>query len=190
MNVSLPASVKDAPDKVFASSEVLQMGQALYLRDRLEHYPLHRICYYASVTTIYDLILAFDAYDSNVLRDKFGMTPFHIVATSSHPREEILRSLLDRYPLEALEYKDNNGKTMLDYMMIHSSSKAVPLIQMVLKRAIVERLSELGLGEKWVSSLLVCLELLGSDYDIETRRLYVTLSSGKWGAAFDLRRPL
>lgn len=173
MTVSLPASVTDSPTKVFAGCELLQMHQTRHLRDRFKYFPLHKICYNASVTTVYDLILAFDTFDSKEFRDKLGMTPFHIVATSAHPRVEMLRCLLDKYPIETLECKDNSGKLMLDYLMMHSSSNALPLVKMVLQRAFVDQLSSWGLGEKWVSSLLECLELLNSDYDIEARCRYL-----------------
>mmetsp|Transcript_32930 Transcript_32930/g.79670 ORF Transcript_32930/g.79670 Transcript_32930/m.79670 type:complete len:566 (+) Transcript_32930:118-1815(+) len=174
VNVSLPASVPDAPTKVFAGCEMLPEHQTLQLRERFEYFSVHKTCYYSSVTTVYDLILALDSYDSKILKDKFGLTAFHIVATSAHPRVEILRCLLDKYPIEILEYSDKNGgRTMLDYLMMNSSSKVVPLIQLVLQRAIADKLSCWGLGEKWVSNLLGCLELMQSDYDIETRRKYV-----------------
>ncbi|CAJ1941139.1 unnamed protein product [Cylindrotheca closterium] len=177
VNVSLPASVHaSCPKQVFAGCEMLPEHQALRLQERFEYFPVHRACYYASVGTVYDLILALDSHgdDPKLLKDQFGLTAFHIVATSAHPRFEMMRCLLDNYPTEILEYSDKTGRTMLDYLMMHSSSaKVIPLIQLVLQRTIVDKLSSWGVGHTWVSSLLGCLESIQSDYDIETRCKYV-----------------
>ncbi|KAL3930385.1 MAG: hypothetical protein SGBAC_011788 [Bacillariaceae sp.] len=176
VNVSLPTTVTDSPNEVFAACEMLPQLESQHLRDRFIYFPVHKVCYYSSVTTVYDLILALDSRDSKILKDKCGLTAFHIVATSAHPRVEFLRLLLDKYPAKILDYSDKTGRTMLDYLMMHSSNTVVPSIQLVLQRAVVTKLSSWGLGGKWVANLLGCLELMHSEHDLETRRNYVRYS--------------
>jgi len=89
------------------------------------------------------------------------MTPFHIVATSAALKQELLECLLERYPLDVLGLKDKCGKTMMDYLLSHNSSKSVPLLRKVLQKVFMEIVSAWCLGSKWSSDLprrLDCVE--------------------------------
>mmetsp|Transcript_31415 Transcript_31415/g.75757 ORF Transcript_31415/g.75757 Transcript_31415/m.75757 type:complete len:90 (+) Transcript_31415:917-1186(+) len=56
------------------------------------------------------------------------MTPFHVLATSVALKPDMLGCLRAKYPVEILFHKAHNNKTMLDYLLMHTSSKAVLLI--------------------------------------------------------------
>ncbi|CAJ1960646.1 unnamed protein product [Cylindrotheca closterium] len=119
------------------------------LSNRFDHLPIHCLCYHSSETTVDDLKGALDSIndvESTELKDYLNMTPFHIVATSANPRLEILECLLNHYPIEMLEHQDVDGKTMLDYMLMHKSRKIIPLLQLALRKAVVEKTGGLGLG--------------------------------------------
>lgn len=99
------------------------------LRDRFAQLPVHEACYNASIATVDQL------NSSNLqehLADAYGMTPFHVTATSAKLRSDFMKLLLDRYPLEILSYKDRQRNTMMDYLLMHNSTKAIPLIKVVL----------------------------------------------------------
>ena len=81
-------------------------------RNGWTYFPIHKLCYHSSRTTMEDLAAAIDSCDS--LEDTKGMAPFHIVATTPKPRVEIVQCLLDSYPLMVLEHTDNNSTTMMD----------------------------------------------------------------------------
>jgi len=48
--------------------------------------------------------------------------------------------LLDSYPIEILEETDNHGRTMVDYLLAHTSSRSIPLLKKILQRAILDRM--------------------------------------------------
>ena len=149
VTVSVPTIVfHQMADKAFAG------GPKLYNRtgnqpivERFAHLPLHQLCYSQTPTDSHQLLQElFNSSSSVFLNDAYGMTPFHIIATSEHLNPSLLRSLLDdwRLPVSFLNHKDHHGKTMLDYSLQHPSNKVIPLIQLVLDRAIVRIVSQWG----------------------------------------------
>ncbi|KAL3926334.1 MAG: hypothetical protein SGBAC_013518 [Bacillariaceae sp.] len=106
--------------------------------DRFENSPIHKACYYASQTDAKDLLQMEFSTDEVALRDALGMTPFHIVATSSVARTDVLAVLMDKYPpyIQSLPHK--YGQTMMDYLKMNRSSKAIPLIKMAVERSLME----------------------------------------------------
>ena len=70
--------------------------------------------------------------DDDKLKDTFDMTPFHIVATSSNLRADILECLLDCYPTDVLWKEDSQENTMMEYLLKNKSSKAIHLMRMVI----------------------------------------------------------
>jgi len=121
------------------------------IRGRFANLPVHKLCYNSLNATDDDLTKALCS--QGAWEDTFGMTPFHIIATCLNAREDILQSLLDWYPIENLEWKDDQGKTMMDYLLLQRSSKAVPLIRIVFQRAVVDRVSGWGARPNKTSKL-------------------------------------
>mmetsp|Transcript_40337 Transcript_40337/g.97405 ORF Transcript_40337/g.97405 Transcript_40337/m.97405 type:complete len:580 (-) Transcript_40337:26-1765(-) len=154
VNLSLSGYVLSETD-AFPGCDLLQ-DYGAGVKDRYARFPVHQVCYNSSSATVDHLIRALDS--SEIMVDDFGLTPFHIVATSANPKVETLECLLDRYSFDILCQRDHCGKTMLDYLLMHTSSKVVPLIQTVLQKSVFDRLSEWDIGAKWGSILSQNLE--------------------------------
>lgn len=152
--------------------------------ERYQGLPIHKVCYHHSssksttktMTTVENdldeamMHCSLDATNA-VLVDVFGLTPFHVLATSSwssvatrtrttttttttatierQSMIEILKRLLEEYKVEILMVKDDFGNTMMDYLIRNTSSGTFAAIQMVLFKTIVETISSLGV-EKWI----------------------------------------
>ncbi|CAJ1949109.1 unnamed protein product [Cylindrotheca closterium] len=155
VNIFIPPSIDDeegfgkctncfALDRMIGNQDTTEA-----LKTRFDNRPIHEACYYASRTTVYDMaaIPVSISEDGDTVVDSLGMSPFHIVATSANQRGDLLETLFDRYPLEVASRKDKNGKTMMDYLLINRSPKAIPLIQMVLQRTLVDPMSTWGLTD-------------------------------------------
>eukprot|EP00526_Cylindrotheca_closterium_P000798 CAMPEP_0113605618 /NCGR_PEP_ID=MMETSP0017_2-20120614/2423_1 /TAXON_ID=2856 /ORGANISM="Cylindrotheca closterium" /LENGTH=215 /DNA_ID=CAMNT_0000514119 /DNA_START=102 /DNA_END=745 /DNA_ORIENTATION=+ /assembly_acc=CAM_ASM_000147 len=144
------------------------------LRDRFDTLPVHKCCYYASATTLDELMEAIDDSSSSgdandKLVDTYGMTPLHIVATSARLRADMLKILLDLYPTEVIFQKDGFGKTMMDYLMMQrSSSKAIPLIKMTLESVLPRVMCGCSLDE-WRDNLLESVESTSWEGDNKER---------------------
>mmetsp|Transcript_2468 Transcript_2468/g.5758 ORF Transcript_2468/g.5758 Transcript_2468/m.5758 type:complete len:500 (-) Transcript_2468:131-1630(-) len=158
VNIFIPPSIEDeegfgmsnnchALEDIIGDQDIIEA-----LKGRFDNRPIHEACYYASRTSVNDIIALPTPNNQDDLVDAFGSTPFHIVATSASQRVDLLAALLDKYPLEAVSRKDRKGKTMMDYLLINRSPKAIPLIQMVLQRTLVDSMSSWGLS-KWKLSL-------------------------------------
>jgi len=146
-----------------------------WLRGRFSNLPIHNACYESAITRVDELnrILddsSSDLLDDSLLIDAFEMTPFHILATSASLRLDLLECLLDSYPMDILGFKDKNENTMMDYLLIHSSSRAVPLLQMVLNTAVVNRISTWHPRGNWGSHLFLLAEKIPWNGDLEGRR--------------------
>lgn len=156
VNVCLPASVIDEND-AFQECWLLD-DFAGCMKERYSRFPVHQVCYNSSTTRVDDLIRALDSTKMN--EDEFGMTAFHVVATSAHPRVEILECLMDRYSMEILCRRNDWGNTMMDYLLIHTSSKVVPLIQTVLRRSVLDELHRWDTTGKWELILSQALDAI------------------------------
>jgi len=176
VTVSIPNddSVNDITSLAFSGRVLLQDDDAkTRSRDRWTRFPIHKLCYHTSRTTVKELAETIDSCETleASLEDTFGMTPFHIVSTSSKPRVDIVQCLLDRYPLMALEHTDKYGKTMMDYLLVNGSSKAIPLMHATLQRAIVDRV--FGWSPVWNERFDLSRDIrlmIRSDIDIKERR--------------------
>ncbi|KAL3930386.1 MAG: hypothetical protein SGBAC_011789 [Bacillariaceae sp.] len=162
VNVSFPSYVVDETG-AFPGCPLLE-AYGTGVKDRYARFPVHEVCYNSSSATVDDLIRALDS--SEMIEDEFGLTAFHIVATSANPRVEILECLLDRYSFDTLCRRDDNGKTMLDYLLMNTSSKVVPLIMVVLEKAILDRMAPWQNGEMRCSNLAQCLRCIPRDKGI------------------------
>ncbi|KAL3934419.1 MAG: hypothetical protein SGBAC_009860 [Bacillariaceae sp.] len=154
--------------------------QLQLLRGRFDDLPVHRVCYHSSQTSAQDLEIAMKValstsgqanYDDDdddgdddwkvASRDSFGLTPFHVLATSVNPTVEILNCLLNSNEYRTvncyLTRTDNQGLTMMDYLILQSSRKVFPLIQVVLNRLLVHEVCNWGL-ERWSTDVSFCVE--------------------------------
>eukprot|EP00526_Cylindrotheca_closterium_P005562 CAMPEP_0113631136 /NCGR_PEP_ID=MMETSP0017_2-20120614/16181_1 /TAXON_ID=2856 /ORGANISM="Cylindrotheca closterium" /LENGTH=565 /DNA_ID=CAMNT_0000541635 /DNA_START=46 /DNA_END=1743 /DNA_ORIENTATION=+ /assembly_acc=CAM_ASM_000147 len=127
-----------------------------------------RACYESTTTTVEELTRILDS--SNILaewslKDSCGMTAFHILAMSVSLNPDVLKCLLDRYPMDVLGFKDRYENTMMDYLLKHTSSRAVLLLRTVLQTAVVNTTST------WQrSSLSVLVESIPQSSDMDARR--------------------
>ncbi|CAJ1938697.1 unnamed protein product [Cylindrotheca closterium] len=161
-----------------------QMEQKLQsLRGRFDNLPVHLVCYHSSRTTVQDVERVLDGignifddseqhYDN--WKDSYGLTPFHILATSVKPSVEMLSCLLDHCPdntVQCLTPTDNQGLTMMDYLLLHTSDAVFPLIQVVLNRLLVHEMSKWGL-ERWSMEVSFCVNVdsnSAGSHDNETK---------------------
>ncbi|CAJ1943361.1 unnamed protein product [Cylindrotheca closterium] len=149
VTVSIPSSMEQTADYAFSKCPKLHHGgggdddideyeyQPHKLRDRFDTLPVHQCCYHASETSLDELVEVINdssssSNDDNLV-DAYGMTPLHIVATSARLRGDMLRILLDRYSSEVVFRPDGFRRTMMDYLMMQRSVKAIALIQTTLK---------------------------------------------------------
>ncbi|KAL3938749.1 MAG: hypothetical protein SGBAC_006399 [Bacillariaceae sp.] len=140
------------------------------IQDRFANLPVHSLCYYTN-SFIPAVIAGLPSnFENGHFVDAYGMTPFHILATSANPNVNGLQFLLDRYPVEVWEHRDNHGSTMMNYLFDHTSSKSVPSLKMMLERTIVEKLKDWGPAGKHHWELWGLLERIQVSDDIGTRR--------------------
>mmetsp|Transcript_7765 Transcript_7765/g.18702 ORF Transcript_7765/g.18702 Transcript_7765/m.18702 type:complete len:572 (-) Transcript_7765:271-1986(-) len=146
------------------------------LRERFANLPVHNACYNASMTSV-DKLTQIINESTNLMEgenvaDAFGLSPLHVAATSANLREDLFECLLERYPVEVLWHCDNYGKTATDYLLAHTSEKAVPLIQVALQRSILDTMSSWGLP-KWRTELDLHTTSIPSDNDTKARNAHV-----------------
>ncbi|CAJ1941307.1 unnamed protein product [Cylindrotheca closterium] len=167
INLSIPDATRFATEDAFSRCDLLQTFDAIWsIRERFEQFPVHNACYQASSKSIDHLTQALDDSCQSLkgyMEDPFGMTAFHIVATSPNPRIDFLDCVLDRYPLDALSHNDAHGKTMMYYMLKHTSNKVIPLIKIVVHRAVIERIAGWGAPESWRADLVRQVESIHGD---------------------------
>lgn len=152
------------------------------VQDRFQNLPIHKQCYHASTTDAADFDRQIQSFGEeekkNNHKDAYGMTPFHIVATSAKLRTDLLQILLDGYNLETMGERDSNGETIMDYLLFHGSSKAIPLIQLVLQKVIVEQMITFGLSN-WQSDVSSMVESLDWNQKYGERRSCLDKVVGK-----------
>lgn len=93
---------------------------------RFENFPIHKSCYYASLTTPEELARDLDLKQAESthettrtithLVDPFGMTPFNVLLSAANCRMDLLQVLLDGYPAHILGWKDVNRNTAVEYL--------------------------------------------------------------------------
>ncbi|CAJ1943363.1 unnamed protein product [Cylindrotheca closterium] len=202
VNVCIPINMNHSAEDAFSDCDKLLLDQNQHhhidaqqivslalqpsekLRRRFVNLPIHEVCYYASTMTVDDLSLALEAsspFSSSeaLLTDPFGMTPLHIVSTSTRLRGDMMRILLYHLPVNCLWTKDKHGRTVMDYLLFHNSKRAVPLIKMVLQKAIKHELNDWGIDERWMSDFCRCVEEIPCDYDVKDSRQHVDSLIGR-----------
>jgi len=156
--------------KLFDSWLLIQV-----LQTRFDHYPVHGKCYHASETTIEELrqeVEAFDWMDDTDLVDCFGMTPFHVLLSSATSRMDLLKVLLEMYPTRVLDWKDKYGRLAEEYLSSMWMDESRPLMQLVLQRRLLDRLSLWG-SEVWRMNMVRKIQRFVDAKDKESRNKYV-----------------
>lgn len=114
------------------------------LKHRFRHCEINHYCYKATDATVEGFKEKVDSICNQNLLDDFGMTPFHVVASSAKPRIEIFQTIIDTYPSESLCWKDSQNKRPIDYLCGNGSRYVNTLIQMVLQETVLKDLRYLG----------------------------------------------
>lgn len=189
VNISLPAITTEG----FGSCTLLcnQYGVPDLpdaLMHRFDAYPIHNLCYHASVTTTDELIQEIqrnqlwigadeDGYKNSVV-DPFGMTPFHILLSSANGRNrmDLLHILLLAFPPHVLGWKDTFGMLAVEYCLEyewHEDTRR--MIRMILRRWMVGSIERWGGLESWKHSMSNHIErFLAEDDEDESNQLFST----------------
>lgn len=148
---------------------------------------VHKVCYYQSHYTTSEALDALNVADGDQLHngqvkigDRFGMTPFHILALSMKPRVALFEALLafrkDRFEM-LRSRRDSWGHTALGYLCLRNEN--VGVLQDVIHLIIGWRIKALGL-KRWRDDIACHIEALHPDdaYErmYETRRIYKRLA--------------
>ncbi|CAJ1949963.1 unnamed protein product [Cylindrotheca closterium] len=153
VTVSIPSSMKVYPEELFVGCDSLlgsEEGTILQrLTDRFESHPIHAACYHSSMSELSTLLIRKSDYE---LVDCYGMTPLHIAVTTAKLEKDILCCLLDSFVYEDVCRRDDNGRTMMDYLLTNSSEGATASIEMVLDTFILCPSSGWGLT-KWRTAI-------------------------------------
>jgi len=129
------------------------------LVNRFQGRPIHELCYHddngqAAATTLdeelHRSIIAASSDDYPLLLvDQLGMTPCHILASSTNVRMDLFQALMDAYPnttIPSLCTMDHSGNYVLDYLYTNTSSndEVVRLEQLVFEKTLNDRIRRLG----------------------------------------------
>jgi len=157
VNIALPLSFTETIDS-FDGCQMLGFHRSYHgvlqvLRERFANLPVHQACYHATTTDNDDLVIALmSKAAASEMRDHFGMTPFHIVATSAKLRPDILEALMGHYPTSALSRRDSHGKTMMEYLLRNRLPMSTELIKMILDKTLVAKVDMWDV-DQWRSNL-------------------------------------
>ncbi|CAJ1945242.1 unnamed protein product [Cylindrotheca closterium] len=156
INISIPSSMESSVwASAFDECGSLERGAGgseyivQRLMDRFANHPVHEACYNSSLPTLSTMVASVAEYE---LVDNFGMTPFHIAVTAPKLRGCILECLLNANTFPVLFESDENGKTMMDYLLMQTSAKSGDLIDMVLHKGVEKEMSGWGLPQ-WRSEV-------------------------------------
>ncbi|KAL3944504.1 MAG: hypothetical protein SGBAC_001425 [Bacillariaceae sp.] len=179
INVSLFSTMGEIADNSFwECTSLLQEGVVddheviePILRGRFTGLPIHQLCYHSSTSSAVDLgnRIQDTSTDDKKSKDMYGMTPFHVLATSATLRADLLEVLLDEYPVDTLGEVNVNGHTMLEYLLMNKSTTATPLIKLILQRVLVMRMESFGLG-RWKHDISLQVESTDWSGNFESSR--------------------
>ncbi|CAJ1962326.1 unnamed protein product [Cylindrotheca closterium] len=115
---------------------------------RFDGFPVHRLCYDHSSVTAQELGQCIERSkdEGSPLVDEFGMTPFHVLFTTVGSRQDLLEVLLEKYPYNALGWRDANDKLASEYFLVSKTwtRENEILLQIILQRGIVDPIVRWG----------------------------------------------
>eukprot|EP00526_Cylindrotheca_closterium_P021008 CAMPEP_0113614136 /NCGR_PEP_ID=MMETSP0017_2-20120614/7005_1 /TAXON_ID=2856 /ORGANISM="Cylindrotheca closterium" /LENGTH=205 /DNA_ID=CAMNT_0000523283 /DNA_START=672 /DNA_END=1289 /DNA_ORIENTATION=- /assembly_acc=CAM_ASM_000147 len=129
------------------------------------------MCYdHSSTTTAQKLHQCIENQEEveELLVDEFGMTAFHVLFSSTEPRRELLKVLLDKFPYYVLGLKDVNGKLAMDYLVINWTQNNKILLQMTLQSCMLSRLERWG-ATSWMDDMQSKIQAILAEDDKERR---------------------
>jgi len=142
--------------------ETIGKGRAAYdcdelLQDlmfRFDDCPFHEKCYFASTTSANDLQREISQLPAvrngqredykDILVDRYGMTPFHILLSAAKRRKDLLSVLLDVFPPCVLGWENKQGVRALDYLSARWFAESKEMMAMALQRWMVDWVSHWG----------------------------------------------
>ncbi|KAL3937220.1 MAG: hypothetical protein SGBAC_007628 [Bacillariaceae sp.] len=136
-------------------------------RIRFKCSPVHRCCYYASMTTAGELREVLD--NDHTLLDVYGMTPFHVLLSSAKPRVDLLEVLLDFYPPGILANKDKMDMNAVDYLVCNWKVESKIMMAMYLRRWMIDWLRTWG-AQIWLDDVKSRVSNLLEEGDHSSRK--------------------
>ena len=148
MNVEAIPSLTNVMDDSSSSTHLSRFNQL----------PVHQLCYnqvFDSTASTLEKLRNCIPLVPLLQGDKFGMTPFHILALSTRPSLFLFFELMTTYPANAIYQKDDSDKTPLEYLCMNddSTNDSVAIIKHLFQLTFVEHLKWLGL-EQWRREIL------------------------------------
>jgi len=121
---------------------------------RFDDCPFHEKCYFASTTSANDLQREISQLPAvrngqredykDILVDRYGMTPFHILLSAAKRRKDLLSVLLDVFPPCVLGWENKQGVRALDYLSARWFAESKEMMAMALQRWMVDWVSHWG----------------------------------------------
>lgn len=134
---------------------------------RFECSPVHRCCYYASMTTVDELREVLQ--NDHTLLDVYEMTPFHVLLSSAKPRIDLLEVLLDFYPPGILANKDQMAMNAVDYLVFNWKEESKMIMAMYLERWMTDWLRTWG-AQVWLDDVQSRVSNLLEEGDCSRRK--------------------
>ncbi|CAJ1950766.1 unnamed protein product [Cylindrotheca closterium] len=143
---------------------------------RFERFPMHKLCYDHSSTTAQMLRLAYSMEDHGALVDQFGMTPMHVLfSTTINPSQDLLQALLETFPSHILNLEDANDKRPWDYLMANWNETNKSLLQMILSTWVLDPLNRWDTPASWMGAMQSRIQtILLAEADTEQRITFCT----------------
>ncbi|CAJ1954705.1 unnamed protein product [Cylindrotheca closterium] len=142
--------------------------------NRFDDFPVHKLCYDHYSTTAHELRRCWtenkEEIDASMV-DEFGMTPFHVLFSTTEPSGELFEVLLDKFPYHVLSWKDANGKVAMDYLVSNWTDTSTSLLDMTLQKWIFCRL-ERWCAKCWRNVMIPLVNTLLAEED-KGRRMTV-----------------
>mmetsp|Transcript_15502 Transcript_15502/g.38187 ORF Transcript_15502/g.38187 Transcript_15502/m.38187 type:complete len:575 (+) Transcript_15502:54-1778(+) len=152
----------------------------LVLTRRFDNLPIHKKCYYASATTADELAREIElstqsSQDNTIDRslvDPFGMTPFHVLLSAANCRMDLLQVLQDAYPPNVLGWKDDKGKTAMEYLTQRNylTEDSQSMLRMALEHWMVGSISSWKALEAWKLDMSSKVDAIVAADEVEQRQ--------------------
>jgi hypothetical protein len=132
------------------------------LQHRFDDLPVHRLCYHQSYYPLMEAMenlrqsMDADPAAGNKV-DAFGMTPFHILASSQTPNLSFFQALMKVYKVDTIRAKDKFGSNPIDYLCMNHIPASATVIQSLLPTIFAERVRWLGLV-RWKSDMVDAMD--------------------------------
>ncbi|CAJ1933278.1 unnamed protein product [Cylindrotheca closterium] len=144
-----------------------------------DDYPIHKLCYHSSATSVQTLRKAIQNHqvakkdDRNDIVDDFGMSPFHILLTAGKRRVDLLEVLLETYPSYILGWEDVTGKKAIEYCFLgwNWTIESMYMVQLCLQNYVTRRLSMWGGSTVWDTDLTAEINSILSEDNNERQQL-------------------